>query len=128
MKLTQDQKFLETVITEAWNNPTYKAELIANPVEAIKSLTGMEVNIPEGKRLVVVDQTDTSVLNVNIPPQPNMDDVELTEEQLEVVAGGGTLLPPLATIFLPPIICFPPNGGGTTGPYNPIPDGTGVEF
>lgn len=90
MELTKKQQIVQQVITEAWNNPTFKQELIAAPIRAIKNLTGETVKLPNGvERMEVVDQTDTTCSYFNIPAPPNMDNVELTDEQLDVVAGGG---------------------------------------
>jgi hypothetical protein len=108
----------ETVVKEAWNNPGFKEQLIADPVKAVKELTGFEIQIPEGKTMVVVDQTDTSYFNLNIPPKPDMDDVELNEEQLEAVAGGAFIVPDIKDILYPP--CFPPFDDGGTSPTSPF--------
>lgn len=95
MELTKEQKLFQTVVQKAWEDTTFKQELINNPIEAIENLTGKRVKLPEGKTVVVRDQTDASVVYVNIPAEPNMDDMELTEEQLEIVAGGGDITPPV---------------------------------
>ena len=92
MKLTKQQKksqdILQTVINKAWENETFKQELIANPIDAIEKATGERIRIPEGKTLIIRDQSDAAAIYVNIPAEPNMDDMELNEEQLEAVAGG----------------------------------------
>ena len=84
MEPTKEQKLFQTVVQKAWENTTFKQELIANPITAIENLTGKRVKLPEGKTVVVRDQTDASVVYINIPAEPNMDDMELTEEQLEI--------------------------------------------
>lgn len=95
MKLTAQQQksqdLLQAVITRAWEDATFKQDLIENPIDAIEKLTGERVKLPAGKTLIVKDQTDASAVYVNIPAEPNMEDMELSEEQLEVVAGGGAL-------------------------------------
>ena len=95
MELTSKQKksqeLLQTIITKAWEDKSFKQELITNPVEAIEKITGERINLPEGKTIVVKDQTNESVVYINIPAEPNMDDLELNEEQLEVIAGGGNI-------------------------------------
>ncbi len=60
----------------------------ADPIDAIEKATGERVHLPEGKTLIVKDQTDGSVVYVNVPAEPNLEDLELSEEQLEAVAGG----------------------------------------
>ena len=86
MEFTKEQELFQQVIQEAWENENFKKELLTNPVLAIEKLTGEKVNIPEGKTLVVRDQTNEKTIYINIPAQQN--DVELNEEQLEAVAGG----------------------------------------
>ena len=88
MEVTKEQKLFQEIVTKAWEDASFKEELIADPVAAIEKLTGEKVSLPEGKKLVVRDQTDASTIYVNIPAEKNMDDVELNEEQLEAVAGG----------------------------------------
>ena len=88
MEPSKEQKTLQRVISEAWNNPSYKQDLIDNPEEAVRRLTGESLSLPEGKTLEVYDQSDSAKVYLNIPPQPDLDDVELSDEQLEEVAGG----------------------------------------
>ena len=87
MEFTQEQKSYEEIVQKAWDDSSFKNDLTADPISAIEKLTGHKLNIPEGKTLVVRDQTDESTVYINIPAKPSMD-VELNEEQLEVVAGG----------------------------------------
>ncbi len=88
MELSQEQKAYAEIVQKAWDNADFKNELIVNPVGTIEKLTGKKVTLPAGKTLVVRDQTDESAVYINIPAKPNLDDVELNEEQLEIVAGG----------------------------------------
>ncbi|MEW7281258.1 NHLP leader peptide family RiPP precursor [Aquimarina sp. 2201CG1-2-11] len=106
MELTDQEKVLQEVITKAWEDSSFKQELINSPEAAIEKLTGKKVRIPKGKTLVVRDQTDESTIYVNIPEQQSFDDVELNEEQLEAVAGGIKFPPiifPGPPIFIDPI-------------------------
>ena len=89
MELSKDQELVQQVITEAWSNPGFKKELVKDPNAAIHKLTGKKLSIPAGKTLKVYDQSNPDVACLNIPPQPNMDDVELSDQQLEAAAGGG---------------------------------------
>ncbi|TWI03218.1 putative ribosomally synthesized peptide [Flavobacterium tiangeerense] len=100
MEFTPDQKLYAEIVQKAWEDTAFKAELAANPVAAIEKLTGKKLNLPEGKTLVVRDQTDESVVYINIPAaSKQMDDVELNDDQLEAVAGG--LLFPWYPIDIP---------------------------
>lgn len=115
MKTKEREELLSMVIEKAWEDATFKQELISNPTEAIEKLTGVKMNIPKDKTIVVRDQTDSSTVYINIPQKHTSDDVELNEEQLELVSGGVGYLPSLGDHPLPIIDCFP---------YpNPIKDG-----
>jgi len=107
MEFTQEQKTYAEIVQKAWEDAAFKKELIADPLAAIEKLTGKKVNLPEGKKLVVRDQSDDSAIYINIPAKSkNSVDAELNEEQLEAVSGGiaiGGCIPQ-----------FP-------GPYNPFP-------
>lgn len=90
MEITQEQKLNSQVIQKAWEDPQFMSELIANPVATIEHLTGHKISLPEGQKLVVVDQSDASTVYFNVPQRISVDTLELTEEQLEMVAGGIT--------------------------------------
>jgi len=113
MELTATQKksqeLLQTIITKSWEDESFKQELIANPIDAIEKVTGERVNLPEDKTIIVKDQTDDSVVYINIPSEPKMEDLELSEEQLEVIAGGGNILPPFFSI---PLLLTDPSKDG----------------
>lgn len=88
MELTKEHSILQKVISEAWANPSFKQALLDDPQAAIKRLTGEDIELPEGKRLQVFDQSDPDIVCLNIPPQPSLENLELTDEQLEMIAGG----------------------------------------
>ncbi|MCI4651027.1 NHLP leader peptide family RiPP precursor [Phaeodactylibacter sp.] len=91
MKLSNKQQegklFLESIIKKCWDDEAFKQRLVASPQEALESFTGKKLNLPDGYRIVVNDQTDNSYNYINIPRQPTSD-MELTEEQLEMIVGG----------------------------------------
>lgn len=90
MEITQEQKFNSQVVQRAWEDAQFMKELVSNPVNAMEKLTGQKLHLPSGQKLVVVDQSDESTVYFNIPRKANLDALELTEEQLEMVAGGIT--------------------------------------
>lgn len=87
MEFTQEQKLYAEIVQKAWEDAEFKKALLDNPIGAIEKLTGKKLNLPEGKTLVVRDQTDESSVYINIPAKPQMD-MELNEQELEVVSGG----------------------------------------
>lgn len=92
MNLEQQEKgakLLQTLTQESWKNSTFKEQLINNPVETIGEVIGKQLKGFD-KKIIVEDQTDESVIFLNIPAQPKMDELELTEEELEQIAGGIT--------------------------------------
>lgn len=110
MELTKEQRIMQQVISKAWNDPAFKNALITDPISTIEKLTGDSITLPKGKRIEVYDQSKSDVVYFNIPPQPDMSDVELTDADLELVAGG---VYPLRIIdgcfptFPPPIFEIP---------------------
>ncbi len=87
MEITKEQQLFQQIIQEAWENEAFKAELMATPIAAIERFTGNKLTLPEGKTLVVRDQTNEDTVFINIPAMPVVD-TALNEEQLEAVAGG----------------------------------------
>ncbi|MEL6696406.1 MAG: NHLP leader peptide family RiPP precursor [Bacteroidota bacterium] len=88
MELTRNQKIISQLFEKSWADPAFKQKLVADPEQAIREATGSALDLPEGKTLVVVDQTDTEKVYLNIPPELDMEEIELTDEQLELIAGG----------------------------------------
>ena len=75
----------EKLINLCWADENFKNELVADPKGTLEK---MGATIADGVEVVVNDQTDTSVVNINIPPRPEAYDVELSEQELEAVSGG----------------------------------------
>lgn len=105
MEFSQEQKLYAEVVQKAWEDADFKKELTNNPIATIEKLTGGKIDLPAGKTLVVRDQTDESIVYINIPAKPNIDNIELNEEQLEAVAGGNDIIDYLIDRFIPK---FPP--------------------
>lgn len=95
MKLSKEQQLLQTIVKKAWDDEAFKQELIANPVSAIEKLAGQQIKLPKGKSIVVQDQTDESVIYLNIPAEPAKYDTELNQEQLDTITGGGKPVGPI---------------------------------
>jgi len=69
------------IVAKAWRDPSFKAELIANPAAALKA---EGIDVPAGMTVTVVENTD-KVFHLVLPPVPSD---ELSDEALDAVAGG----------------------------------------
>jgi hypothetical protein len=100
---------MQQVISKAWTDAEFKKTLLSNPISAIEKLTGDKITLPKGKRMEVYDQSNHDVIYLNIPPQPDLDDVELTDADLELVAGGVYPIGIIDGCFppFPPIFTYP---------------------
>lgn len=79
-------ELMRTLVEKAWESTTFKDQLVRNPVETIQSITGKKFQ--EAIKFVVEDQTDNNFIYLIIPQKPNLDELELSDEQLNMVAGG----------------------------------------
>ncbi|AEE48586.1 NHLP leader peptide family RiPP precursor [Haliscomenobacter hydrossis] len=102
----QGAQFLGLLTQKAWESSEFKNLLINDPKAAIEQATGRELPFLDDKKIVVTDQTDTSTIYINIPAQPSFDELELTEEQLELVAGGATPLAYAAGVAVGVGVCW----------------------
>ncbi|MFH6995081.1 hypothetical protein [Flavobacterium sp. FlaQc-48] len=95
MELTNEQKVLESIVKKAWDDPVFKDDLIKSPVATIENFLEHPIHLPEGKTIAFVDQSNSSTIFFNIPAEPDMDDMELNEEQLDIISGGDGNTPPI---------------------------------
>ncbi|MCH2034313.1 MAG: hypothetical protein MK202_12455 [Tenacibaculum sp.] len=82
--LNKDEKW-NAIFEKCYQDEAFKKEFMANPVDVLQSYSDVEIDT-KGFKVVVTDQSDPQVININIPI--NEDDLQLTEAQLEHVAGG----------------------------------------
>lgn len=89
--ITQEQQkqgaeLMRTLVEKAWESATFKDQLVKDPVATIESVTGKKSL--ENVKFVVEDQMNDSFIYLNIPAEPNFNELELSDDQLEMVAGG----------------------------------------
>lgn len=90
-QIEQGKQVLNSLIKKALDNPEFKDYLIKSPELAISEFTGREITSFPNKKVVVEDQTNESIIYLNIPHKVDIDDVELSTEELETVSGGTSL-------------------------------------
>ena len=99
IELTDESKVkTREVILKALNDASYRERLVNNPKEAINELyPGYAAK--ETRKVVVYDQTDKNTLYVNISDleyilfDGDQDAIELSQEDLDQVAGGLQIAP-----------------------------------
>src|SRR6478736_10356323 len=82
-KLMEEQaKKMGSVIAKCWSDESFKKRLLADPAATLKA-EGVKIELPAGMTLKAVENTD-KVNHIVLPAKPT----ELSEEQLDMVAGG----------------------------------------
>jgi len=87
-KLVEVDKLLKTLLQKSWSNSEFKHKLIDDPKEVISKEIGKEFILPNNRQMVVEDQSDSNIIYINIPARFDIDEFELSDEQLELVSGG----------------------------------------
>lgn len=72
----------QKVVELAWKDAGFKAQLLSDPRAALEQ--GADLRIPDGVTVKVLEESADTIYVV-IPQNP---DAELSEEELEAVAGG----------------------------------------
>ncbi|MGF7217822.1 hypothetical protein GGR92_003999 [Spirosoma lacussanchae] len=96
MEFNLTEKHFAEIVQKAWDDAGFKNALVANPEKTIEDYTGVKMNLPSGLSFVAVDQSDESKIYFNIPRKQDESSIELTDEQLEMVAGGDFVIVPAA--------------------------------
>src|SRR6476620_7518390 len=82
-KMMEEQaKKMGSVIAKCWSDDGFKKKLLADPADTLKA-EGINIEMQAGMTLKAVENTD-KVYHLVIPAKPT----ELSEEQLDMVAGG----------------------------------------
>ncbi|MBO3458657.1 NHLP leader peptide family RiPP precursor [Aetokthonos hydrillicola Thurmond2011] len=75
------------IIAQAWKDNAYKQELLNNSKTVIEQEFG--VQIPDDIKVNVLEENPTTLYFV-LPVRPEISGQELSDEQLEAIAGGTT--------------------------------------
>jgi hypothetical protein len=83
----QARKDIEAyIIAQAWKDENYKQELLNNPRSIFEKEFGLK--FPCQKRIEVLEENPNTLYFV-LPISPDLSKTELSDEELEVIAGGG---------------------------------------
>ncbi len=86
MLLQERAKIVETIITRAWADESFKAQLLENPAKALEA--AFATKLPPSISVKAIEETAETRYLV-IPYRPKAGD-ELSNEELEAVAGGAS--------------------------------------
>jgi hypothetical protein len=81
-------ELMEKIVTRAWEDESFKKELLADPGKAFEKVTG--VKIPDDITVVAVEDTPRK-LHLVIPMRPADPNRTLTDAELDSVSGGTDL-------------------------------------
>ena len=91
------------LIAKAWKDPKFKASLLRDPRSVIAKEFGVE--IPPGVSVSVLEETADKVYLVLPAAPPHVGEGELSDAELEAIAGGATKTP-APTIAPPTCPCY----------------------
>ena len=69
-KIVEAHRLINLLIETAQKNNRFKQRLIKDPIKTIEKVTGKPSHFPEGIRIQVEDQSDTSIVFLNLPINP----------------------------------------------------------
>lgn len=130
MNITENQDLYYKLISQSWKDESFKKSLLSNPISTIENFIERPISLESGKQKIIVeDQSNSNIIYLNIPERPNFSELELTEEQLEMVAGGSTPLCVVGGVFLVGVVigyCGADGGGGGGGSTTTVNNNTTI--
>ena len=91
-KTIEERQEYAKIIAQAWVDEEFKKRLLQDPATVLKE-NGIEV--PEGWTVKVIERNENEIC-LTLPPRPSG---ELSEEELQQVAGGGIALGSASNTF-----------------------------
>ena len=102
--IEEGQNLFQELVEKAWDSTSFKNQLISNPKSVITEVSGKDLKLLQDKKIVVEDQTDKSIIYLNIPAKLTLDDLELTDKQMEVMSGGDNIFFDLGYCYINRVI------------------------
>jgi hypothetical protein len=78
------EELMQTLVQKAWESASFKEQLVNNTDTTIETIIGKKVDV----KFFVEDQSNESIIYLNIPRKVELTEIELSDEQLELVSGG----------------------------------------
>ena len=69
-KILEAQRLIQLLTETALRNEVFKQQLISDPIRTIEKVTGKPSHFPKGIRIQVEDQSDASIIFINLPVKP----------------------------------------------------------
>lgn len=69
-KILEAKHLIQILIETALQNEAFKQKLISDPIRTIEKVTGKPSHFPKGIRIQVEDQSDPSIIYINLPVKP----------------------------------------------------------
>ena len=88
IEIKEAEYLFNDIVKTCQKNINFKEDLIKNPKKVIYKKYGLKLK--PNQKCVVEDQTDNSIMYLNIPKVYNIQELELTDEELETISGGST--------------------------------------
>lgn len=90
MTIKEALEYHKSIIEEAQNSESFKSNILANPKKAIAEKFPEIPKFENDVEIMVEDQSSSEYVYINIPRKVNFEDIVLSDEDLELVAGGAT--------------------------------------
>jgi lactobin A/cerein 7B family class IIb bacteriocin len=88
MTLSSQNELISELIQKSWTDISFKENFIKEPLQVIKKHSDQNIDTSKKIKIIVNDQTDPEVIFFNIPRKLKIEDLELSDKDLEKVSGG----------------------------------------
>lgn len=89
-EITKGKKLLELVKAKAQKDIEFREELIKYPKNTLEKIPGVRLK-KSSVNVVVENQMNPNFVYLNIPRKVDIDDYELTDDELESISGGTSI-------------------------------------